>query len=716
MPEYKWPPMASRKIIGKSLNRLDGTAKSSGRAKYPSDKNTPDMLYGAILTSPHAHAKVKSINVDAAKAMKGVTSVRVVADPGAELQWAGVEIAYVAATSESIARDAIRAIKVDYEVLPHLVREDDLKKAGNRGKPAGETIVGDPDKALSAAEVTLEGEYGIPVITHCCLEPHGQVIAWKGDQIQYWPSSQNVSGVGGDLARGLEVPVANVKVEMEYMGAGFGSKFASDRWGAESARMSKDSGGRPVKLFLDRASELTIAGIRPSAYAKIKIGATKDGRITGWQSESWATGGVGGGGMAPIPYVFTLIPNKRMNHTAVSTNTGGARAWRAPNHPQASFLTCSAIEDLAAKLKMDPTDVFLKNIDYTARPDTYKRQIAKAMEMIEWKKNWHQRGDSGSGTVKRGMGMGIATWGGAGHASDCRVNVHPDGGVDVEIGSQDIGTGTRTAITMVVAEVLGLPMNMVKVKLGENAFPPSGASGGSTTIGGVSSSSLKAAANALEKLMEVAAQSLGTTADKMEAVDATLRVKGDPSKSMSWRQACQKLGVKTISENGRNDPKNPGGLNTQGVGGIQMSEVDVDTETGIVKVIRTVAVQDCGMVINPKTSESQVYGAMIMSVCAALTEERVMDETLGRVLNADMEFYRLAGIRDIGEMQVHMEIDEGNDKRGVIGLGEPCAVGGVAAIANAAANAIGVRVPQVPLTPDRVLQALYGDKLNRRMA
>lgn len=711
MPEFKWPPMDRRRVIGKPLNRLDGAQKSSGKAKYTSDLNRAGTLYGVMLTSPHAHARVKSIDTSAAEKMPGVKSIRVVAPAGTEIQWAGADMAYVAAEKETQARDAVRAIKVEYEILPHLVREDNLRKAGTRAKAAGEQVTGDPDGALRSAAVSHEGFYGIPVLTHCCLEPHGQVVEWKGETIEYFPSSQNVSGVGGDLARSLSVPVNTVKVHMDYMGGGFGSKFPSDIWGRESAQMSKAAGGRPVKLFLDRASELTIAGVRPSHFANVKIAADRSGKITAWQSESWSTGGVGGGGMAPLPYVFTSIPNKRMNHTAVSTNTGGARAWRAPNHPQASYITCAAIEDLAAKLKMDPTDVFLANLDYTARAEVYRKQIARGAEMIEWKKNWHQRGDSGKGHVKRGLGMGIATWGGAGHASECRVNIHPDGNVDVEIGSQDIGTGTRTAIAMVVAEVLGLDYRQVQVKLGDNVFPPSGASGGSTTIGGVSSSSLKAAVNALEKLFEAVAGSLGTTPDNLEATDATIRVKGNPSKQLSFKQAAQKLGAKTISESGRNDPKNPGGLNTQGVGGIQMADVSVDVETGIVRINKFIAVQDCGLVVNPKTAESQVYGAMIMSVCGALYEERVMDEMTGRVMNADMEFYKLAGIADIGEMQVHMDISQDHDKRGVIGLGEPCAIGGIAAIANAVANAIGVRVPSVPLTPDRVLEALYGNKL-----
>jgi xanthine dehydrogenase YagR molybdenum-binding subunit len=319
--------MDKRRVMGKRIARLDGPMKSSGRAKYPSDMNRSDLLFGALLTSPHAHAKVTGIDLTAAKAIQGVTAIRVISGPGTEIQWAGTEVAAVSAVTEEIARDAVKAIKVTYEVLPHLVKEDNLAKVGARAKAAGEQVTGDPDKAFAEAEAKTAGDYGIPVITHCCLEPHGSVVAWGKDKIDFWPSTQAVSTVGGDLAKMLELPATQVHVDCQYMGGGFGAKFPADRWGAEAARLSKESGGRPVKMFLDRATELTIAGVRPSHFAKIKVAGKKDGTITGWQSESWATGGIGGGGMAPLPYVFTNIPNRRMNHTQVSLNTGPARAW-----------------------------------------------------------------------------------------------------------------------------------------------------------------------------------------------------------------------------------------------------------------------------------------------------------------------------------------------------------------------------------------------------
>jgi xanthine dehydrogenase YagR molybdenum-binding subunit len=474
--------------------------------------------------------------------------------------------------------------------------------------------------------------------------------------------------------------------------------------------LSKESGGRPVRLFLERPTELQIAGNRPSAFANIKVGAKKDGTITAWQSQSWASGGMSNGNMGGdlFPYVFRNVPNRRVNHTMVSTNTGDARAWRAPSHPQASFLTCCAFDDLAAKLDMDPLELLKKNADYTNRPDTYRRQLDKAAELIEWKKNWRGRGKWTDNGMKRGLGIGIATWGGAGHRSQCKTNINPDGTVEIVMGSQDLGSGTRTVICMVAAETLGVSVTSIRLKIGDSSYPYDGASGGSTTVGGVSTSTRKSTVNALAKLLEKAAPQLGTTADQLEAANSRIQVKGNPSKSLTWAAACKLLGSTPISEMGENDPRRAAreGLNTGGVGGIQMADVSADPETGIVRINRMVAVQDCGLVVNPTTAESQVLGACIMSICGALMEERVMDQQTGRMLNPDMEFYKLAGIGDIGDIHVHMDIVPENDKRGVIGLGEPPVIPGVAAIANAAANALGVRVPHVPLTPDRVLAAL----------
>jgi xanthine dehydrogenase YagR molybdenum-binding subunit len=616
--------MSTRKVMGTGPKRVDGALKSSGRARYCSDFHFKDMLYGAYLTCPHAHARVRSIDTSAAEKAEGVQAVHVVAEAGAELQWQGAEIAAVAATTEEQAREAVRLIRVDYEVLPHNVQDAALAKVpAAYTQKAGERIQGDPDKAFTEAEVLSEGAYGIPVVTHCCLEPHGQVIQWQGDQIQVWPSTQDVTDYAGELGQALKVPATNIKVKMDHIGGGFGSKFSPDSWAVVGARLSQKAGGRPVSLWLDRASEQTIAGNRPSLFAKVKVAGMKDGTITGWQGETWGSGGVAGLTMpGNVPYVFN-VPNSRRNHTSVRANGGPTRAWRAPGNQQASYITCAAIEDFAAKTGLDPLEVFSKAVLYApaARQDTYRLQLAKAAEMAEWKTLWHPRGQGAAGPVKRGLGLGIATWQGSGHASQCRTIIHPDGGVRVEIGTQDLGTGTRTIITQVVAETLGLPMRGVNLAIGSSELPRDGSSGGSTTVGGVSTSSRRSAVNALAKLFETVAPDLGAEPDRLEAVGGQIRVKGTPGKSMTWQAACRKLGTGSISEMGvftaRGDTA---GMTTGGVCGVQIADVSVDAETGVVKVNRYTAVQDCGLIVNPRLAESQVHGAVIAGISTALYE------------------------------------------------------------------------------------------------
>src|SRR5262249_53319785 len=264
--------------------------------------------------------------------------------------------------------------------------------------------------------------------------------------------------------------------------------------------------------------------------------------------------------------------------------------------------------------------------------------------------------------------------------------------------------GTRTAILAIAADTLGLTPQHINLLYGDTQYPPSGGSGGSTTIGGVSSTTRRAAVGAPDALVAKVAPTLGAAAEPLGAVSGQLRVTGQACKTLNWKDACAKIGAVPINAHGKNlagrDP-----LMNSGVGGVQMADVSVDTETGVVKVNKMVAVQDCGLIVSLETAESQCYGALIMGISYALFEEKVMDPSSGRMLNPNMEFYRLAGIGDIGELVVHMMVNK-NDSRGVIGLGEPPVISPGAAISNAVANAIGVRVPFLPLTPQRVLAAL----------
>lgn len=616
--------------------------------------------------------------------------------------------------NEKPTEDVLKGLKEDGagdDVLAALRSATVHPEAGKRPpanyqKAAAQTT-GDPDKAFSEAEVVSEGLYGVPVITHCCLESHGSISEWTDqDHVFTHISTQNVSGIPGQMAEPLKIPATNIRVHQDNVGGGFGSKFSPDRWGIFTAEISKKADGKPVRYMLERDAELKVAGARPSAYARVKAAAKKDGTLTAWQSNSWGTGGPGGGGMPPIPYVFS-IPNQRQEHAAIRNNIGPARAWRAPNHPQAAVLTMCALDDLSAKLKMDPAEFFGKNLNLTkARENTYREELGIASELMGWKEKWHPRPERVDGVV-RGVGLSFHTWGGRGHASDCDLTIHPDGSVEIKMGSQDLGTGTRTCILVVAADTLGIPMDTIQLLIGDTNYPPSGGSGGSTTIGGVSSSTRRAAVDARDALFAQVAPALNAQPDQLECKNGQVGVKGDSSRLLSWKEACSKLGAMPLTIRGKNpDRSKPPDLTNSGVGGVEMAEVEVDSDTGIVKVRKMVAVQDCGLVVDLKTAETQCYGALIMGISYSLYEEKVMDPTTGRMLNPDMQFYRLAGFSDIPELVVHMMTGKGYDERGVIGLGEPPVISPGAAISNAVANAIGVRVSFLPLTPDRVLAAM----------
>ncbi len=702
MPEYKWPEANERWRLGRSLSRVDGPEKSSGAALYTYDRRLYGMLHAKLLHCPHAHARIVSIDTSVAEKMPGVKAVRVIQGPGTEIQWAGDEIASVAAETEDQARDAVAAIKVQYEILPHQVNDQDPNIPG--ASKAQDQVVGDPDGAMASAAKVAEGRYGALQISHCCLEAHGSVCYWEDDEhLTAYLSTQAVSGTPGEFAEGVGIPAANVRVICQHMGGGFGSKFSADRWGVECAllaRMTK----RPVKLMLERDAELQIAGGRPSTFARVKVGVNADGEVVAWQSESWGTGGPQGTNSPPIPYVFEF-GNRRHSHTSIPANTGPARAWRAPNHPQACLVTMAALEDAAAALGMDPLDFFLKNIKATGpRAQVYADELKVGAELIGWKSKWHPRGASGDGPVKKGLGLSLHTWGGRGHDSNCELVLHPDGSVEARLGSQDLGTGTRTVIAIVIADTFGLEPEQVAVRIGDSRYPPSGGSGGSTTVGGVSSAARRAALLALEQLTAKVAGELEADPSELVAVNGRIQVRHDPVRHLTWKQATSLLGATPISVVGRNP--GPGRLIDSGVGGIQMAEVAVDVETGIVRIEKMVAVQDCGLIVDMMTARSQVYGAMIMGITYALHEERIVDPVTGQLLNADMEFYKLAGIGDIGELIVHMMTGPGYDERGVIGLGEPPVISPGAAISNAVANALGVRVPYIPITPARVIETL----------
>jgi xanthine dehydrogenase YagR molybdenum-binding subunit len=725
---YSWPSRDQARVIGTRHSRIDGIAKSTGGAKYTYDVNLPKQLIVVALDSPHAHCRIKTLDTAPASKVPGVVHVHVFREPGAEIQTQGDLIAAVAAETEGAAREGAAKIAVDYELLDVFARDEDLQaaEAAGRTKKAGGKVelVNEPgddedqeefeekeiNRLLAESKHVVEGYYGIDAITHCCLEPHGTTLQWNGNKLNSYLSTQNVSMTDDGFAGALQITADDVQVHCEYVGGGFGSKFQPNYWGIAAAQIAKAT-GRPVKFLLQRHQELMIGGNRPSGYIKVRLGADENGVVQVWDSVHWGTTGHNGGAVSVnnVPYVF-LPPNNRRVATGVATNNEPSVAWRAPNHPQACALTQTAYDDLAAKMGANSLDIFLRNLENISskeKSQLYADELKRAAELIDWKAKWHPHGKGPKqGAVVEGLGIGLHEWGGGAHNSTCQLRIHPDGGVESYCGTQDLGTGTRTVCAMVLAETLGLPVAAIKVNIGHSTYPVSGPSGGSTTVGGVSESHRRAGQDALRRLNDLVAAKLGVPADSLVAADGRIGAAGDRNKSLSWKEACSLIGVMPLEVTASYRSGSPSPLSSSGVGGVQMAHVAVDTETGVVKMKKMVAVQDMGLIINRKTAESQVHGAMIMEIAYALFEQRINDPETGAFVNAELSDYRLPRLGDIGELVVELYEPDDQRNRGVIGLGEPPVISGGAAISNAVCNALGVRVPVLPLTPNRVLESL----------
>ena len=680
-----WPQKPS--VIGQKTQRVDAPAKVTGAAKYSSDVQPEGWLYGMIFRSRWPAAHVTGINIEKAKQVPGIKAVVVERRGERTVRFYGEELAAVAGTSRQACLDALRAIEVEATPLPFVVREEVAKKPDSRCVwPEVPNLAepnvkekGDVDKAFAEAAAIVEGFFTTPVQLHQPLETHGNTVSVTPDEVTCWASTQGIFSVREGLASYLGVPQERVRVITDYMGGGFGAKFGPGAEGGLAARLSQ-AAGAPVKLMLTRFEQALAVGNRPSSFQRIKLGAGADGKLVAFDMDSFGTSGIGagtadygGGSGFPAPYIYT-VPNVRVKQAHVAINAGQGRAFRAPGHPLASFGMESIMDELAAKLKMDPVELRLKNDPSKTR----QREYAIGAERFGWKQKYKPPGTS-PGPVKVGVGCAGATWGGGGHGTQAEAQINSDGSVEVRCGTQDLGTGTRTLVAIVAAEVFGLKPEQITAKIGDTRFPPSGGSGGSTTAASVCPAIMDACTNALQDLQQ-----------KTGVADA---------RGSNWVGACKKLGVNPLTANGRWQE----GLSSSGVGGVQFAEVEVDTETGFVKVRKVLCVQDCGLVVNKLTCETQINGGVIMGMGYALYEERVMDSATGVVLNPNFETYKLPNFADVPEIEVVlMEMPE----RGVIGVGEPCTIPTASAIANAVANALGVRVNSLPITPARVLAAL----------
>ena len=725
-----WDPSHKFTILGTRVPRLDGKAKTTGEAKYPSDVRLPGMLYARILRCPYGAATVKSIDLVPGRTMPGVKAALALAEPGEKMRFAGQEVAAIAADTPERADDAVRAIQVVYETRPFVVGMDAAKKkdaplvfegqaetkssAGEVEKrtksvPRNGNVLGprsanrgNVEEGFRKADKVVEKTYTTQVQMHSALETHGLTARWEGDELTVWASTQGIFIMRDELAETLKIPVAKVRVLTDYMGGGFGAKFGPRVEGVAAAKLAKQAGA-PVRLFLDRKEEQTAGGNRPSSVQTVKLGATKDGKLTAMQLTVYGTGGTNGGTGAsgPIKNVYAC-ENLKVDEYDVFTNAGPSTAFRAPGHPQGAFALEAAMDELALALGIDPLELRLKNDPSAVR----REQFRVGAEKIGWKDRDARRKTSDP-YVFRGVGVGAAVWYNTGDTGPrATIHIHKDGSTEVEHGGQDLGTGARTMIAIVAAEELGIPLESVSVAMGDTRLPFGPDSGGSAMTPSTAPTIRRAAYQAKQDLARAIAREWKVSPESVAVVNGRVKAAGDPKLDLPWAEACKLLpsqGVSATAERADNHEDAWKRFRT----GAQFADVLVDTGTGKVKVERVVAIHDCGVPINPLTTESQIQGGVIQGLSYALFEDRVLDRASGRMLNPNVEEYKIAGALDCPQIDVTLvSVWDGINNTNSVGIGEPATVPTAAAIANAVSHALGTRITSIPISPEVVLAAV----------
>lgn len=704
--------------IGAYTPRVDGDKIVTGQAPYTHDIKLRGMLTCKILRSPHAAAEIVSIDTSKAENLPGVKAALKLNEK--KVQYAGQQVAAVAAVDEYTAEKALSLIEVQYKTLPHSVTEEKSRETDAPQVHSSSNVQrfnqydrGDIEAGFKQADVIREFTYRTPNEIHHPTETHSSIAKWDGDRLTIWDSTQAIHNVRDGLARALKIPAARIKVIKHYMGGGFGSKLSLNEYTVVAAQLAKIS-GCPVKIVLTREENALCVGNRPSSHQTYKGGIKKDGTLAALSLVNYTNGGINRGDRCSEPMIdLYKCPNVKDEQYTVFTNLGPSRATRAPGHVQGTFGFEGFLDELAAAINMDPLELRIKNYSAKNQGDTGIPYSSKHLEEcyrigakeIGWERRNKVPGE-GTGRYRRGLGMASQIWWGAGVPGTLAdIKIHPDGGVEIICGTQDIGCGTRTYMATIVAETLGLKPEDIIVKIGNSDYPWAPLSGGSLTTPSVAPATRDAALKAAEQLKQMAAEKLETKPEDIELKDGKLVSQANPDKSVTLRELARSLGRETVFHGSRSGMPPEYAYNSFGA---HFAEVEVDTLLGKIKVLKIVAVHDIGRVINRQTAESQVVGGITQGLSTALFEQRIVDQNTGRLVNPNLRDYKIATAMDMPEI-IPLFIDKPDpyiNNLGTKGLGEPPRIPSSAVIANAVYNAIGVHLREIPMTPDKVLNAL----------
>jgi CO/xanthine dehydrogenase Mo-binding subunit len=712
-PVEQWPA-GPLETVGRPAPRIDGAERARGEAVYTADLKLPGMLHAAVLRSPYAHARAKRIDLSPAVVAPGV---RAAIGPGdledltEEPGYPGAPVAAVAADSYGQARAALDLIEIEWKELDPLLDPDEAVRRGALIDEPERYERGDFERGLAEADVVVEAEYRTQTVLHNPLETHQSVCLWKGDRLDVYISTQFIWGVRSEIAERLGIPEDKVRVVCHYMGGGFGAKNHPEAQTFIAAELAKRT-GRPVRCALTRREENLSAGNRHATIQRLKAGARADGTLTalggefvmavGWRGfKSWTAGPMKM--LYDCPNVFTVEYGARLN-------TGPNAAFRAPGFVEGTFGLECLLDELAAKLEIDPLEIRRRNhadVDLVDDRPFSSKNLIECYRRAEphWERREQVKATSDR-VWKRGVGLASQIWfGGGGPPSYAWVRVGSDGRASVITAMQDIGTGTKTVMAQIAAEELGLPLDRVEVSLGDSARGPyASISAGSSTTPSMGPAVRAAAHDAARQILEIAAQRFHVEERALSLKDGKI-VSADGG-SWALEELTGLLEDAQILGKGARGP-NPTGMRVLTFG-VQVAEVAVDVETGEVRVQRIAAIHDVGRVINPLGASSQVEGGIIQGIGHTLSEQRLLDPESGQVLTQSLDAYKLPTIADVPEIVTELVDvpDEHLTNLGAKGLGEPPIIPVAAAVANAIRDATGADVRSLPITREEMLRAL----------
>ena len=756
-------------VVNKSLPKIDAEKLIQGKPLFTDDYDMPGMLYAKILKSPHAHARIKSINAEKAKALPGVHAVLTHEDipiirhtkagqsyrePSPydhaildnKVRFVGDRVALVAAESYQIAEEALELIEVEYEVLPAVFRAEDAIKPGApviHDEEDAEGIldasknlighigveVGDLEKGFEESDVIVENTYYAKKMKHCMPEPHVSMSYLdENDRLVIVTSTQVPFHTRRQLSRILQMPMGKIRVIKPRIGSGFGNKQGMHLEDVVAVLTLKTK--RPVKLMYTREEEFLCGWTRHPQTIKMKTGAKKDGTIIANEMIVLASTGAygdhattvqGNTGNKVLP--IYPVPNIRFSCDVTYTNLPVCGAFRGYGATQGTFALEGQVDEIAKRLNMDPLEIRKKNRIHTEHVDPISKKVGesthgkvrvirscglgdgieKGAEIIDWK---NKRGNPGDGKIKRGVGMACSMQGSGIPGVDwgaATIKMNDDGTFRLFVGATDLGTGSDTVLSQIAAETLGVRLEDITILSSDTDFTPFdvGAYASSTTY--ISGGAVKKAAeSARQQILEIAAKMMEEKPEDLICKARKVIAKSGKEASMEdvamyivYREKKQI----TVTESHMSDDSPPPFT-------VQFAEVAVDTETGEVKVEKFVAAVDCGTPINPELAEGQVEGAVAQGIGYALFEEMVFDEK-GNLLNPNFDDYKILTAADMPELHTILALtDEPTGPYGAKSVSEVPINGPAPAIANAIADAVGVRIFDLPLTPEKVLTAL----------